>query len=79
MFNVCLLNLFIYFVLGYHIRWLNKVVYYRDVKGGPALPRTSLEPDLVPFSPGNFTLGQDDNCAWEPKSLRHELNVSARR
>ena len=27
LFNFCLLNLFIYFVLGYHIRWWNKVVY----------------------------------------------------
>jgi len=29
LYNLCLLNLFIYSVLGYHIRWWNKVVYIR--------------------------------------------------
>ena len=31
LFNLCLLNLFIYVVLGYHIRWWNKVVYKTSV------------------------------------------------
>jgi len=30
LFNLCLLNLFIYVVLGYHIRRLNKVVYITE-------------------------------------------------
>jgi len=27
LFNLCLLNLLIYFVSGYHVRWRNKAVY----------------------------------------------------
>jgi len=75
MFNICLLNLFIYFVLGYHIRWRNKAVglYYI------ALPRTSLEPDLVPFPPCNFTdcyiqsLGEEETVRGNLIVLRTNL------
>jgi len=32
LFNFCSLNLFIYFVLGYHIRWWNTVVYKTEAE-----------------------------------------------
>jgi len=55
LFNFCFLHLFIYFVLGYHIRWWNKVVY--------KTPAVSISTPLA--------IGAVDSLLWERGICSH--------